>query len=159
MNRIAPLLLLGALLVGCGRAGAGASLPTPTPTASGTSGPFHAVASPARLAAGETVHLTLTVTGPLQYQAACVQTLQIWAEDSGHQQVWRQPQPMIACMAIAYRTLAAGETATFKADWPTSPSMAPGSYSIHGYFMVVLPAGYGTRVRENLPPLTIQISG
>jgi hypothetical protein len=117
------------------------------------------MAAPARLAAGGTVHLTLTVSGPIQYQAACVQTLQIWAEDVNHQQVWMQPVPEIACMAIAYKTLAAGETASFSADWPTSSDLKAGSYTLHGLFLTVLPPGAGARVRENLPPLTIQISG
>ena len=131
----------------------------PPPSVSGTNGPFHAVASPSRLAAGGTVYLTLTVTGPIQYEAACVQTLQIWAEDAHHQQVWAEPVPAIECMAISYKSLATGQTATFTADWPTSSQLAPGSYSIHGLFLTALPLGAGMRVRENLPTLPIQISG
>jgi hypothetical protein len=110
------------------------------------------------LTAGGTVHLTLTVTGPITYEAACVQTLQIWAEDGRQQTIWSQPVPQYDCFAVTYRTLAAGETATFKADWPTASTLAPGSYTIHGLFVTALPAGAGLRVRENLPPLTIQIS-
>jgi hypothetical protein len=53
--------------------------------------------------------------------------------------------------------LKAGETATFTADWPTSSTLAPGSYTLHGLFLVVLPMGAAMRVRENLAPLTIQI--
>ncbi|TMD40228.1 MAG: hypothetical protein E6I88_10190 [Chloroflexi bacterium] len=131
----------------------------PPPSVSGTNGPFHAVASPSRLAAGGTVHLTLTVAGPIQYETACVQTLQIWTEDARHQQIWAEPVPAIDCMAIAYKTLAAGQTATFTAEWPTSSQLAPGSYSIHGLFLTALPLGAGMRVRENLPTLPIQISG
>ena len=67
--------------------------------------------------------------------------------------------PAIDCMAIAYKTLAAGQTATFTAEWPTSSQLAPGSYSIHGLFLTALPLGAGMRVRENLPTLPIQISG
>jgi hypothetical protein len=145
------------VLASCGAQTAGEH--GPPPSSSGTSGPFHAVASPARLQAGNTVHLTLTVTGPIQYEAACVQTLQVWAEDSRQQTIWSPPTPQYDCLAITDKTLAAGETASFSADWPTSSQLAPGSYTIHGLFLTALPGGAGMRVRENLPPLTIQISG
>jgi hypothetical protein len=150
------LLLLAMVVAGCGAqaAGPGAS---PTGTVSGTNGPFYAEASPAQLAAGGTIHLTLTVTGPIDYEIGCVQTLHIWAEDGQGQQVWQQPVPEIMCMAIGHKVLPAGETATFVADWPTSTKLAPGSYTLHGLFLVVLPRGAGARVRENLAPLTIQI--
>src|SRR5256886_8812327 len=127
-------------------------------TVSGSSGPFSAQAAPARLAAGETVHLILTVTGPIDYEIGCVQTLHIWAEDSQHQQVWAQPVPAIQCMAFGHKSLPAGETAEFTADWPTSSKLAAGTYTVHGLFLVVLPMGAGARVRENLPPLAIPIS-
>ena len=106
---------------------------------------------------GKYSNYTLTVTGPIDYEIGCVQTLHIWAEDSQHQQVWEQPVPAIQCMAFGHKLLAAGEKATFTADWPTSSTLAPGSYTLHGLFRVVLPMGAGARVRENLPPLTIQI--
>ena len=157
MERIG-ILLLALLFAGCG-AQAGGPGPSPTGTVSGTNGPFYAEASPARLAAGGTVHLTLTVTGPIDYEIGCVQTLHIWAEDSQHQQVWQQPVPAIQCMAFGHKLLPAGETATFTADWPTSSTLTPGSYTVHGLFLVVLPMGAGARVRENLAPLTIQILG
>ncbi len=155
------MLLLALVLAGCGAQAAGpGSSPTPNPTntVSGTNGPFHAEASPARLAAGGTVRLTLTVTGPIDYEIGCVQTLHIWAEDSQRQTVWQQPVPAIMCMAIGHKVLAAGETATFTADWPTSSTLAPSTYTLHGLFLVVLPGGAGARVRENLTPLAIQIS-
>src|SRR5205085_5045041 len=129
------LLLLTLVLAGCG---AQAADHGPPPSVSGTNGPFYATASPARLAAGGTVHLTLTVTGPIDYEIGCVQTLHIWAEDSQRQQVWQQPAPEIMCMAIGHKVLAAGDTATFTADWPTSSTLAPGSYTLHGLFLVVL---------------------
>ncbi len=159
MKRLA-MLLLALVLAACGARAAGpGSSPTPTPTdtVSGTNGPFYAEAAPAQLAAGGTVHLTLTVTGPIDYEIGCVQTLHIWAEDSQRQQVWQQPVPEIMCMAIGHRVLAAGDTATFTADWPTSSTLAPGSYTLHGLFLVVLPMGAAARVRENLAPLTIRI--
>ena len=155
MNRI-WLLALALVLAGCG---AQAAAPSGSATASGTNGPFRAQASPARLSAGGTVHLTLTVTGPIDYEIGCVQTLHIWAEDSRRQEVWQEPVPAIQCMAFGHKALATGETATFTADWPTSSTLAPGSYTLHGLFLTVLPMGAGSRVRENLPPLTIQIQG
>jgi hypothetical protein len=150
------LLLAALLLAGCGTQ---ASAPSASGTVSGTNGPFYAEAAPAQLAAGGNVHVTLIVTGPIDYEIGCVQTLHIWAEDSQHRQVWEQPVPAIMCMAIGHRVLPAGETASFIADWPTSSSLARGSYTLHGLFRVVLPMGAGARVRENLPPLAIQISG
>jgi hypothetical protein len=154
------LITMLLVLTGCGaRAGGSHGAPAPTPSVSGTNGPFQAVASPSQLRAGDTVHLTLTVTGPIQYEGACVQTLHIWAEDAGHQQVWTQPIHELQCLAIGYKSLAAGQTTTFSADWPTSSQLAPGSYTIHGLFLTALPPGAGMRVRENLPSLTIQISG
>ncbi len=157
MNRI-WLLPLALVVAGCGAQAAGPG-PSPTGTVSGVNGPFYAEASPAQLAAGGTVHLTLIVTGPIDYEIGCVQTLHIWAEDSQRQEVWQQPVPAIQCMALGHKVLAAGETATFTADWPTSSKLAPGAYTLHGLFLVVLPKGAGARVSENLAPLTIQISG
>ena len=159
MKRIG-LLLFALLLAGCGaQAGGPGATPSPSGTVSGVNGPFYAVASPAQLAAGGTVHLTLTVTGPIDYEIGCVQTLHMWAEDGNRQQVWQQPVPAVMCMALGHKVLKAGETATFTADWPTSSTLAPGSYTLHGLFLVVLPMGAAMRVRENLAPLTIQILG
>ncbi len=152
------LLLSVVVLAGCGAQAAGPG-PSPSGIVSGTNGPFYAVATPAQLAAGGTVHLALTVTGPIDYEVGCVQTLHIWAEDSQHQQVWQEPVPPVMCMAFGHKLLAAGETATFSADWPTSSKLAPGSYSLHGLFLVMLPPGAAARVRENLAPLPIQILG
>jgi hypothetical protein len=149
-------LLLALILAGCGPH----YMLKPTPaTASGTNGPFQAQATPASLPAGGTVHLTLTVAGPIDYEIGCVQTLHIWAEDSNRQMVWQEPVPAIMCMAFGHKQLAANETATFTADWPTSSQLAPGAYTLHGLFLTVLPMGAGARVRENLPPLSIQILG
>lgn len=144
-------LLLALLLAACGGQAAASG------TASATAGPYLVEASPSHLAAGGTVHLTLTVSGPIDYEVGCVQTLHIWAEDSHHQRVWEQPVPAIMCMAFGHNELAAGETATFSADWPTRKNLGRGFYTIHGLFRVVLPMGAGTRVRENLPPLSVEI--
>jgi len=86
------LLILAFLFAGCGAQAAG---PSQSGTVSGTNGPFHAQASPAQFHAGATVHLVLTVTGPIDYEVGCVQTLHIWAEDSQGLQVWAEPVPAI----------------------------------------------------------------
>jgi len=155
MRRI--LLVLALALAGCGAQAAGPSGPPSSGTVSATNGSFHAQASPSQLHAGDTVRVTLTVTGPIDYEVGCVQTLHIWAEDSQHTQVWQEPVPAIMCMAYGHKLLNAGETATFTAAWPTSSRTSPGSYTIHGLFLTVLPMGAGMRVRENLPPLTVQV--
>jgi len=147
-------LIIALLLAGCGAQAAGA---TQSGTVSRTNGPFHAEASPAQLHAGGTVHVVLTVTGPIDYEIGCVQTLHIWAEDSQGQQAWAEPVPAIECLAFGHKVLNAGETATFTADWPTSSHLPGGSYTIHGLFLTVLPMGAGMRVRENLPALTLQV--
>jgi hypothetical protein len=149
-------LFVALIVAGCGAQAAG---PGASGTVSGTNGPFQAQAAPASLAAGGTVHLSLTVTGPIDYEIGCVQTLHIWAEDSQRQTVWEQPVPAIMCMAFGHKQLVAGETATFTAEWPTSSQLAHGTYTLHGLFRTVLPMGAGARVRENLPPLSIQILG
>jgi hypothetical protein len=149
------LVFLAVLLTGCGALAAG---PAASGTVSGVNGPFAAQASPARLAAGGTVHLTLTVTGPIDYEIGCVQTLHIWAEDGQRKTIWEEPVPPIQCLALGHKVLAPGETATFTAAWPTSTKLTPGSYTLQGLFLTVLPMGAGSRVRQNLPPLTIQIS-
>ena len=95
----------------------------------------------------------------MQYEDTCVQTLQIWAEDNRGQTIWSPPIPEYDCVGITYRTVPVGDTATFKADWPTSSQLAPGSYTLHGLFLTVLPPGAAMRVRENLPPLSIRIVG
>jgi hypothetical protein len=159
VKRLAVSLLSLALTACGGQAALAGGQPTATQSVSGTNGPFHAVAMPATLSAGGSVHLTLTVTGPLQYEVGCVQTLHIWAEDATHQVIWNEPQPIISCMALGYKSLAPGETATFKVDWPTARNLSPGTYTLNGLFLTVLPRGAGMRVRENLPPLAIQITG
>jgi hypothetical protein len=157
MDMKAAWLLLAVVLAGCG--GRLSGLPGhPAPSnVTASSGQFRAEATPGRLAAGDTVHVTLTVSGPIDYETGCAQTLHIWAEDGKGNRVWEQPVPTIMCFAFGHKLLAAGQTASFKADWPTSPALASGRYTIHGLFLVLLPPGAGTRVRENVPPLTIEV--
>jgi hypothetical protein len=151
-------LLLAVALTGCG--GQLSGLPGhPAPSnVTAVSGQFISEATPGRLAAGGTAHVALTVSGPIDYEVGCVQTLHIWAEDGKGNRVWEEPVPTIMCFAFGHKLLAAGESATFKADWSTSPALPAGRYTIHGLFLVLLPPGAGTRVRENMPPLTIEVT-
>lgn len=143
---MAPLAAL--LLAACGQVQA-------DPGPSIEPGHLTLVASPNRLSPGGAVHATVTVSGPADYEAACVQTVRIWVVDSQFHRVWTEPAPEVTCMAIINKHLAAGETASFQADWPTAPSLAPGRYSIHGLFLFTLPPGAGARVAENLPPADV----
>jgi hypothetical protein len=100
----------------------------------------------------------VTALGPADYEAACVQTVHLWAVDSGGTTVWEEPVPAISCMAIMYKHLDTGAKAGFSISWPTAPTLAPGRYSLHGLFRYALPLGAGARVRENLPPLSVEIT-
>ena len=149
--------ILGGVLAGCGTAGSAAGNgPTSVTDARGN---LQVTAAPARLLSGEKVRVKVTVTGPTSYESACVQTVHIWALDSAGSQVWEEPVPEIMCMAIANRELGPGEKASFDLVWPTDRSLQPGSYSIHGLFRFTLTLGAGARVRENLPPVTVVITG
>jgi hypothetical protein len=151
-------LLLAVALAGCGgRLTGPSSHPTPS-NVTAASGQFRTDAMPATVVAGGTAHVTLTVSGPIDYEVGCVQTLHIWAEDGKGNRVWEEPVPTIMCFAFGHKVLAAGQTASFKADWPTSAALAAGHYTIHGLFLTILPPGAGARVRENVPPVTIEVT-
>ena len=143
-------LLASLLLVGCGSVRADQG-PTPEP------GHLTLVASPNHLAAGGTVYATVTLAGPADYEAGCVQTVQLWVLDSQRQRVWTEPSPEVACMALINKHLSTDQLATFHVDWPTARNLAPGHYTIHGLFMFTLPMGAATRVAENLPPADITL--
>ena len=152
------LLILATLLAGCGAQVTGPSSPASPSKVTATSGQFQAEAAPGSIPAGGTVRVTLTVSGPIDYEVGCVQTLHIWAEDGKGNRVWEQAVPTIMCFAFGHKLLAAGETASFESDWPTSRSLAAGRYTIHGLFLTILPPGAGTRVRENVPPLAVAVT-
>ena len=150
--RYPVLVLLALALAGCG---ATVSQPL-VPAAS--NGQFTATESPAHVRAGGVVHVTLTVVGPARFESGCLQTFRIWATDGHNQRVWEQPRPPMMCFAIARTVLPAGETATFKADWPTAPTLAPGIYQIHGLCLQVLPDGADSRASENMPVLSMSVT-
>ena len=152
---LVPLAAL--VLSGCG-ARVGAAADPSTGVVKTSAGNLTVQAEPGRVRAGSTVSITVTVLGPADYEAACVQTVHLWAVDSEGKTVWEEPVPAISCMAIMYKHLAAGQTASFNVSWPTTPTLAPGGYTLHGLFRFVLPLGAGARVRENLPPLRIEIT-
>ena len=151
------MAVLSGLLAACGTAGSAAGNGPTSVTA--TRGNLQVTATPARLLSGESVRVKVTATGPTSYETLCVQTVHIWAMDSAGAQVWEQPVPEVMCMAFGARQLGPGEKASFDVVWPTDRSLQPGSYSIHGLFRFTLPVGAGARVRENLPPVTVVITG
>jgi hypothetical protein len=123
-----------------------------------TAGNLQVTARPAHLPAGRTINITIRLTGPADYDAGCVQTLRIWAVNSNGAQVWQQPQQELQCFALTYRHLAAGQAASFSDSWPVSAGTPAGRYTIHGLFLFHLPIGAGMRVRENLPPVSVEIT-
>lgn len=137
-------LVASLLLYGCGQV-VGHPGPSVEP------GHLTLVAIPDRLSLGGTVHATVTVTGPAEYEAGCVQTVQLWVLDNQNQRAWTEPAPEVTCMAIINKQLPAGQAASFQVDWPVAATLHPGRYTIHGLFLFTLPMGAGTRVSENLP--------
>jgi hypothetical protein len=155
MQRMIASTAMALLLAACG-ASSGPGSPHPAQVQA-TVGNLQVTAAPARPQPGETVTVNLDVTGPADYEAACVQTLHIWAVDASGRQVWEQPVPEIQCMAIASKHLGDGEIAHFQAQWPVASGTTAGAYSVHGLFLYTLRPGAGTRVRENLPVVAIQV--
>ncbi len=143
-------LMTSLLLCACGQA-----LADPGPSVE--PGHLTLVAVPDRLSPGGTVHATVTVTGPTEYEAGCMQTVHLWVLDSQKQRAWTEPAPEVTCMAIINKQLAAGQTATFQVDWPVAATLHPGRYTIHGLFLYTLPMGAATRVSENLPPALVTL--
>jgi len=143
-------LLTSLLLYGCGQV-VGDPGPGLEP------GHLTLLAVPDRLSPGGTVHATVTVAGPTEYEAGCVQTEQLWALDTQNQRVWAEPAPEVTCMAIINKRLAAGQTASFRIDWPVAATLQPGRYTIHGLFLFTQPIGAGSRVSQNLPPAEVTL--
>ncbi len=150
MRTALATLVTGLVLCGCGQA-------LVDPGSSVEPGHLTLVAIPDRLSPGGTVHATVTVSGPVDYEAGCVQTVQLWVLDNQNQRVWTEPAPEVTCMAIINQRLPAGRTATFHVDWPTAASLHPGRYTIHGLFLFTLPMGAGARVSQNLPPADVSL--
>jgi acyl dehydratase len=142
-------LLTSLLLCACGGQVVGDPGPSVEP------GHLTLVAAPDRLSPGGTVHATVTVTGPAEYEAGCVQTVRLWVLDAQNQRAWTEPAPEVTCMAIINKQLPAGQTATFQVDWPVAATLHPGRYTIHGLFLFTLAMGAATRVSENLPPAEV----
>jgi hypothetical protein len=106
-------------------------------------------AAPPSVKAGETIRLTLTVTGPAEYNTC--RPVWFWAEDATGKRAWTEVQ-FWACASNSHtETIPAGKKLTFSVDWMTS-GMAPGRYTVRGNFGVAEtpPAG-------NVPPVTIEI--
>ena len=79
-------LLTSLFLGGCGQV---VGDPGPSPEL----GQLTLVAVPDRVSPGGMVHATVTVTGPTEYEAGCVQTVRLWVLDPQNQRVWTEPAP------------------------------------------------------------------
>lgn len=158
MRRLLPAAALTIVLTACGAWSATPAKSVPM-TARASSGNMTLEVFPATLKAGDTASISLTVTGPADYESGCVRPLQVWVVGPDGKVAWTEPVPEVACMAIMNAHLADGQAATFGASWPVAASLAPGTYTIHGLFLYTLRPGAATRVRENLPVVDVQISG
>lgn len=105
---------------------------------------------------GGDVDVRLTVPGPLQVEGGCIPSLTVWIEDPSGRTVAITPSPGGAhCLALAIIDIPAGTTRDF--DARLHADVPHGRYTVHGLLLVSLPPGAGTRVRENLPVLTVDL--
>jgi hypothetical protein len=111
-------------------------------------------AVPPSVRAGQTIRLSLTVSGPAKYGPAEYNTCRpvwFWAEDARGKRAWTEVQFWACASNARTETIPAGETMTFSVDWSTS-RMVPGRYTVRGNFGLAQPPPGG-----NIPPVTIEI--
>ena len=114
-----------------------------------TAGNMAMRATPPSVKVGEVIRVTLTVTGPATYESC--RPVDFWVNDAGGRRAWRLVQ-FWACASTKAATLAAGQTASFGFDVPTT-ELAPGRYTVHGAFG--FPA---TSAQENIPVVSFETS-
>jgi hypothetical protein len=106
-------------------------------------------AKPPGVKAGETIRLSLTVTGPAEYSTC--RPVRFWADDAGGKRAWTEVQ-FWACLSNTHTaTVPDGKTMTFPVDWRTN-GMKPGRYTVRGNFGTAEAPPVG-----NVPPVTIEI--
>jgi hypothetical protein len=106
-------------------------------------------ATPDVVKAGGTVQLSLTVVGPAEYQP-CV-PVHFWVEDASGHRAWTEVQFWMCPMTKGPGLIAAGQSTTFSFGWPTR-SLAPGVYTVHGWF-----GGGPATASGNIPTVTVEI--
>ena len=175
MGRTHVLLAVMALgaLPGCGSAACAAGMcAAPAASSSASSSPSH---SPSATAAGGTtvsatdhgwtttavlepvpgpLKVTVTVPGPIQVEGGCVPALVAWLVGPEGRRIDPSPSPGARCQAIQVEDVPAGQSMDFTVILARPPAA---TYSIHGLLRTHLPVGYGARVSENLPIVTMNI--
>jgi hypothetical protein len=106
-------------------------------------------AAPPSVKAGETIRLSLTVTGPAEYSTC--RAVRFWADDATGKRAWTEVQFWACLSNTQTATVTDGKRMTFSVDWRTN-GIKPGRYTVRGNFGVAEapPAG-------NIPPVTIEI--
>ena len=142
-TRILALVLITGTLAACGTRDPHAGRTVATGTVIRQSGNYSIKVSPTEFTAGQKVHVTVTVSGPLLYKSGCVIPLQIHVTDPNANDIWDQPySPPCsegeAGPPIVWRSLPAGQTATFTDDWPSSAQLAEGPYFVQTTFLVAV---------------------
>jgi hypothetical protein len=106
-------------------------------------------AAPPSVKAGETIRLSLTVTGPAEYSTC--RPVRFWADAAGGKRAWTEVQFWACTTNTQPGTVPAGEKMTFSRDWRTT-GMAPGRYTVRGAF------GLGEApAAGNIPTVTVEI--
>jgi len=111
-------------------------------------------AAPPRVRAGETIRLSLTVSGLAAYGPAEYNTCRpawFWADDASGKPAWTEVQFWACPSTTRTQTIPAGKNMSFSADWMTK-GMSPGRYTVRGDFGVAQAPPVG-----NIPPVTVEI--
>jgi hypothetical protein len=153
---------LGALAA-CGTPDSQAGRTIATGTVNQHSGNYSIQVSPAEFTPGQKVQVIVTLSGPLHYETGCLVTpLVLHITDSDGNDVWDTPFRPLSCgdtevaPGVAEQDLYAGETATFTEVWPSSDSLAKGTYYIHTTFRSVL-TNQGGRQAHQLPVVQVRV--
>lgn len=129
----AALALACCVLAGCGDSGPATSRCTPPPTstpASATSGPISAHTDRGAMAAGDTVKVSVDVSGPATYGAPCDAPVQLVVVDSTDLHVGAAGGPAPKGTPCGAVSLAAGQKAHYEVLWTSDDTLPPGRYSL-----------------------------
>jgi hypothetical protein len=132
-------VLLTGLLGACGTPDTNPSGPIARGAVVQHSGNFSIKVTPAEFSAGQTVTVTVTLSGPIYvHYNGCVPPLTLRVTNAHAEDVWDSPnKPCIVGEAgppVGVHFLAAGQTATFSDVWPSYARLANGTYFLHPSF-------------------------
>jgi hypothetical protein len=139
IRKLALAFLLTALLGACGTPDAKPSGPIARGAVLQQSGNVSVKVTPAEFSAGQTVTVTVTLSGPMYiHYKGCVPPLELRVTDPNGDNVWDSPnKPCIVGEAgppVGVHFLAAGQTETISDVWPSSAHLANGTYRLHATF-------------------------